>query len=250
LTANGPPVSLPRMTSDPAAIVLVGDVVGSRRDPAATAEWLRAVAADLDARYGPHRLADFAFTQGDELQGLLGTDADPFRAVLVAGLRDDARRMRWAIAVGEVASGRGPATERTGPAFVTARERLTLAKAARDDLVVVTGDVSADALFDDVAPLLAGLVADLTPRQRVVARLLLVDGVRQADAAERLGVSRATISVVAGRGRVREIGRLARALRRLLGEVIAGADASARNGSGQPSDRVATPGIEAPGVPA
>jgi DNA-directed RNA polymerase specialized sigma24 family protein len=213
------------------AIVLVGDVVGSRRDPAAAAEWLRAVAADLDARYGRQRLADFAFTQGDELQGLLATDADPFLAVLAAGLRDDARRMRWAISVGEVAPGRGPAIERSGPAFIAARDRLAVAKAARDDLTVVTGDGSADALFDDIAPLLAGLVADLTPRQRVVARLLLVDGIRQADAAERLAVSRATISVVAARGRVREIGRLARALRRLLAEAIARSEASRGEGS-------------------
>jgi hypothetical protein len=49
-----------------------------------------------------------------------------------------------------------------------------------------------------------------------MARLLLVDGLRLAEVAERLEVSRATVSVVAGRGRVREIGRLARALRALL----------------------------------
>jgi DNA-directed RNA polymerase specialized sigma24 family protein len=204
------------VTTEGWGIVLFGDVVDSRRDAAETGDWLRAVCTDLDARYGQERLAAFAFTQGDELQGLLRLDADPFLAVLATGLRSDRRRMRWAIAVGEVARGSGPATERSGPAFIAARERLASAKAARDGLAVVTGDRVADALFDDLAPLLMTLVDELTPRQRTMARLLLVDGLRQAEVAERLEVSRATVSVVAGRGRVREIGRLARALRALL----------------------------------
>ncbi len=209
------------MTPGERAIVLVGDVVGSRKSAGETAEWLRAVAADLETRLADVRLAPFGFTQGDELQGLLDLDADPFLAVLATGLRGDARPMRWVVAVGQIEAGRGPATERGGEAFVLARERLVAAKAARDGLAVVTGDPAADALFDDLAPLLSTLVTDLTPRQRTVARLLLVDGLRQADAAEALGVSRATVSVVAGRGRVREIGRLARALRRLFADAIA-----------------------------
>ncbi|HEU4673885.1 MAG TPA: hypothetical protein VFS32_13385 [Candidatus Limnocylindrales bacterium] len=219
------------MTRSDRAIVLVGDVVGSRRSAGETAEWLRAVAADLEARFADVRLAPFGFTQGDELQGLLDLAADPFLAVLATGLRDDARPMRWVVAVGPVEAGRGPATERGGEAFVVARQRLTAAKAARDGLAVVTGDAAANALFDDVAPLLATLVTDLTPRQRTVARLILVDGVRQADAAERLGVSRATVSVVAGRGRIREIGRLARAFRRVFAEAVAAPAATPVAGS-------------------
>jgi RNA polymerase sigma factor (sigma-70 family) len=204
------------MTAAGWGIVLFGDVVDSRREAAETADWLRTLCSDLDRRYGDARLAAFGFTQGDELQGLLRLDADPFRAVLVAGLRDDRRRIRWSIAAGEIARGRGPATERSGPAFIAARERLAEAKAARDGLSVVTGDPAADALFDDLAPLLTTLIDELTSRQRTIARLLIVDGLRQAEVAERLGVSRATVSVVAGRGRVREIGRLARALHRIL----------------------------------
>jgi len=204
------------MREDRWGIVLFGDVVASRRDATDSAEWLRSLCAELDERYADARLAPFGFTQGDELQGLLRVTADPFVAVLAAGLRDDRHRMRWAVAVGEVAAGRGPATERSGPAFIAARARLAHAKAARDGLVVVTGDAAADALLDDLAPLLATLIDELTPRQRTLARLLLVDGLRQAEAAERLDVSRATISVVAGRGKVREIGRLVRALRAIL----------------------------------
>ena len=48
--------------------------------------------------------------------------------------------------------------------------------------------------------MLAALLAELTDRQREVARLLLIEGLRRAEAAERLGVSRATVSVIATRG--------------------------------------------------
>ena len=95
-------------------LVLFGDVVGSRRDPTGAGEWLRGLAGRLDAVYGDARLAPFGFTQGDELQGLLATTADPLAAVLVAGLDEAARPMRWVAVAGEVAAGRGPATERSG----------------------------------------------------------------------------------------------------------------------------------------
>lgn len=215
------------MTDDTSAIVLFGDVVGSRADATETAEWLRSLCMELDDRYRNERVTSFAFTQGDELQGLLRPGADPFGAVLAAGLRDDRHRMRWAIALGSIARGRGPATERSGPAFIAARRRLAAAKAARDGLAVTTGDEGADRLFDDLAPLLAALIDELTSRQRTIARLLLVDGLRQADVAERLGVSRATVSVVAGRGKVREIGRLVRALRTILEGAELGATSTA-----------------------
>jgi DNA-directed RNA polymerase specialized sigma24 family protein len=77
---------------------------------------------------------------------------------------------------------------------------------------VATGDPRTDDLLADIAPTLAVLLADLTTRQRVVARLILIDGLRQADAAKRLDVSRPTVSVAAERARVREIERLARAV--------------------------------------
>jgi DNA-directed RNA polymerase specialized sigma24 family protein len=124
--------------------------------------------------------------------------------------------MRWVAVAGEVDPGRGPATQRTGPAFLRARGRLTEAAARRDGLLVESGHPPTDALLDDVAPLLAELIGDLTARQRVVARLLLVDGLRQSEAAVRLDVSRATVSVAADRAHVRSIGRLADALARLL----------------------------------
>src|SRR4051794_37315302 len=98
------------------ATVVFGDVVGSRGDPGTT-EFLRALRDDLEAAYGPRRVAPSGFTQGDELQLLLAPGADPFQAVLRAALRTDARGFRWAIVAGGVLPGSGPATGGPGPAF-------------------------------------------------------------------------------------------------------------------------------------
>jgi DNA-directed RNA polymerase specialized sigma24 family protein len=65
------------------------------------------------------------------------------------------------------------------------------------------------------------LLEDLSERQRELGRLLLLDGLRRAEAADRLGVSRATVSVLADRGRIREIDRLARALATIFGRGVA-----------------------------
>lgn len=64
---------------------------------------------------------------------------------------------------------------------------------------------------------------DLTQRQRQVARLILVDGRRQAQVAAELGVARATISVMTARGHLRSIARLVAAIRLILGERLAAA---------------------------
>lgn len=200
------------MTASFAGTVLFGDVVDSRSDPDSTA-WLRSLCAELEAAYPrEQRLASFAFTQGDELQGLLAPDADPFRAVLLAALRPDARDLRWAVVAGDIDPGSGPAIERTGRAFLVARESIARARAHRDGLVALTGDPEADERLADLGPLLAALLADLTPRQREVARLIIVDELRRSEAADHLGVSRATVSVIADRAMVRHLAGLARTL--------------------------------------
>ena len=197
------------------AIVLFGDVVASR-SVARAADWLRSLRAELDGVYGAARLAPFQFTQGDELQGLLHPGADPFEAVVRAALRPDRLPMRWVIVAGEVERGRGPATQRTGPAFLVARELAGLNRRRRDDVTAQTGDPGTDRLLVDIAPVLGRLLGELTPRQRSVARLVLVEGLRQAEVAKRLGVRPPTVSVAADRARVKEIGRLHDASRRLL----------------------------------
>jgi DNA-binding NarL/FixJ family response regulator len=199
------------------ALVLFGDVIRSRRDAIAATAWLRTLTADLAAAYPTAALlAPFEFTQGDELQGLLATGADPTRAVLRAALHPEAMPMRWVVVAGEVDPGRGPATQRSGPAFIEARERLAAAAARRERLAVVSGDPPTDELLAGLAPLLGELLADLTDRQRQIAWPLLVEGLRRSEVAERLGVSRATISVAAERAHLRSIGELARVVRTLL----------------------------------
>jgi len=93
------------VNNDERGIVLIGDVIRSRRAPAAAGAWLRRLTAELDEAYGERRLAPFAFTQGDELQGLIRTDADPLQAVLLAGLHASGMPMRWAVAAGPIAAG-------------------------------------------------------------------------------------------------------------------------------------------------
>ncbi len=194
-------------------IVVFGDVIHSRRDASASSEWLRTLRDALDDAYGDERLAPFGFTQGDELQGLLGPNADPLHAVLIGSLHAGRRPMRWAVSEGEVVPGSGPATERSGPAFLVARQMIERSRTTRDGLVIRTGDPGADRLLDRIAPPLAEMLDGLTDRQRAVAWLALVDGLRQAEVASTLRVSRATISVTYGRAHLRSIERLADAVR-------------------------------------
>lgn len=204
------------MNGDSPAIVLFGDVVHSRRAPAAASAWLRLLCAGLEEVERGHVLAPFAFTQGDELQGLLATSADAVRGVLYASLHEEARPMRWAVVHGRVAPGQGPATERGGDAFIEARRLVDVARRQRDGLLMVTGDARIDELLADLAPVLAQQLRGLSTRQRTVARLVLLDGLRQAEVADRLAVSRATVSVTFGRAGVRSIERLADATRTLF----------------------------------
>ena len=197
-------------------IVVFGDVVTSRRSAPHASRWLRSLRAELDRHYGDARLARFDFTQGDELQGLLASTADPFEAIVHASVHAEWLPMRWAISVGPVDPGRGPATQRTGAAFLQARQALTAARTERAGLVVVTGDAATDTLLADVAPAFKTLLDDLTDRQREIARLLLVEGLRQADVATRLSIARPTVSVAAERARIREIEGLAHALLTVL----------------------------------
>ena len=204
------------------AIVLFGDVIRSRRNSAGSTSWLRTLAAELEGAYPPTtRLANFEFTQGDELQGLLVPGSDPLPAILRAWLHPEHAPMRWVVVAGEVDPGTGPATQRTGPAFLTARSRLAEAAARRDLCLMSTGSDDANRLLGNLAPLLAELLADLTTRQREVGRLVLVDGLRRSEAAERLGVSRATISVAANRAHLRGIERLADAIQTIFADGVA-----------------------------
>src|SRR6266550_3118216 len=189
------------------AIVVFGDVIRSRRDASGSTTWLRTLTA--------------------ELEGLLAPGADPLDAVLRASFNPERSPMRWVIVTGEVDPGTGPATQRTGPAFLRARERLAEAGARRDNLLMSSGDPATDVLLDRLAPVLAEMLEDLTRRQMTIGRLLVIDGLRRSEVADRLHVSRATVSVVADRAHIRSITRLASALRELFAAGFAAAASEA-----------------------
>jgi Sigma-70, region 4 len=202
--------------NSPTGLVIFGDVVRSRRDPAGSVAWLRSLCDELQVAAGTDVLAPFGFTQGDELQGLLRPGADPLGLVVRAALDEGGRRMRWAIAAGPIEPGRGPATERSGQAFVSARDALAENRRQRTSLRIVTSDPATDPLLDDLAPVLGRALEELSPAQRRVARMIIVDGLRRSEVADRLQVSRATVSVMADRAGVPSLERLARAIRTLM----------------------------------
>jgi DNA-binding CsgD family transcriptional regulator len=197
------------------ALVLFGDVIGSRKDRAGSTAWLRDLVPELDDAYGDQGLAPFDFTKGGELQGLLVAEADPLVAVLHAALSQAARPMRWVCVRGGVDRGEGPATQRTGQAFLAARQTIEAARSGHERLVARTGRSDVDELLADMTPALVDLLEGLTARQRAVARLALIEGLRQSEVAERLGVRRATISVSFGRAKVLTVARLIVAIRRV-----------------------------------
>ena len=214
------------MAKGQTGIVMFADVISSRRDPPGAADWLRWLVGELDAKYGEKCIAPLGFTQGDELQGLLHLDADPLTALLVSALAADARPLRWAIVRGRINPGKGPATQRTGPAFVKARQVISAARTSRERIAIVTGDGYADDLLADLTPALVDLLDSLTPRQRLVAQMAVVEGLRQSQMAERLGVRRATISVAFGRARVRSIQHLVDEILRIVYQLPHSCDTS------------------------
>jgi predicted XRE-type DNA-binding protein len=227
----------------PWGVVLFGDVVASRDGPSAATGWLDALRRTLDDDYGPHRMADFEFTQGDEIQGLLSAQADPFAAVLSATLvphegPDGVPRTRWVAVLGAVDAGQGPTIHRTGAAFIRARALLARAREERDGLLCHTGDAAADAYLAGTTPVLAAIIDRMTDRQRQVARLTLIDGLRQSEIAERLGVTRPTVSVSYARADIRDLARLMASIRAIwmdgVGRVLAPVDRA------RAADRTAT----------
>jgi DNA-directed RNA polymerase specialized sigma24 family protein len=224
-------------------LFVIGDAIGSKRDSAGTADWLRALATDLNAALGEWRRAEFAFTRGDEIRGLLRPDADPMLVVLHTALADSIRPIRWGIAWGEMDAAPADATaaDLAGPAVTLAEAATAEAKHRHERLVLRTGDAEADALLDGMSPALMGMLDELTQTQRHVARLAIIDGLRQSEVAERLKVRRATISVSFARSRVSSLEALAGA----IGTVCAGAAAA----KGKPSGEGPAPGAGLIGRP-
>ena len=200
------------------ATVIFADVVHSRREAGVASAWLATLVVELEDEFAGEVLAPFEFTQGDELQGLIAPGADPFRGVTRGALHPKAMPMRWVVRAGGVDPGRGPATRRTGEAFIEARRMIDAARRQREWLVAETGDPRVDLLLGDVAPVCGEMLYALRDRQRTIAWLELVEGRRRSDIARQLGIARATVSVSARRGHLRSVARLLDACARLYTE--------------------------------
>jgi len=233
-----------RMT-DRLGLVLLGHVFESRIDAVASTAWLRDLVAELDLAYADRRLAPFGFTGGEEIQGLLEPGADPLEAVLRAAFTPGGRRVRWVAVRGEVdpdaTEGRAPATERSGPAFLGARNAIDAARTGHEGLIVLTGDPGADLLLADLAPALVDMLDGLTERQRTVARLAMIDELRQSEVADRLNVRRATVSVAFSRARIRTLQRLVAGMRLVCAASWA-ASVGSSGGAGDPAPSAGSSG--------
>ena len=196
------------------ATVLFGDVVDSRADPGASA-FLRALRDELEAAYGEPPARARRVHPGRRAPAPARARRRPVR-------RGPARRAPPGGPRAPLGGGRrrGAAGVRAGDRAHGARlHRGARAARARED--AARGPARRDRRSRPRTPCCwtSGRCSprcsrELTDRQREVARLLLVDGLRRAEAAERLGVSRATVSVIAARGRVRHLAALASPLAR------------------------------------
>jgi len=153
--------------------VLIADVVGSRElPPARRARVQTAIRATLAAwnrrtAWRPFLAARFAVTAGDEIQGLLTTDA-PLWTVAHA-LRAALPDVDWIIAFGRgpIATALAPtAPEVDGPAFHAARAALDRAKHER--LVLAFGEFP-DERLAPLAGYYSALYWSWTARQRRAA---------------------------------------------------------------------------------
>jgi len=74
-----------------------------------------------------------------------------------------------------------------------------------------------DSLLEDMAPALFEMLDGMNARARIVARLALIEGLRQSEVADRLGVRCATITVSFAAASIRPLQRLVAAMRRIYG---------------------------------
>jgi DNA-directed RNA polymerase specialized sigma24 family protein len=137
--------------------------------------------------------------------------------------------------------------------FVAARSAIAEARAGHERLVILTGQPDVDALLANLAPALVDLLDGLTARQRTVARMALIEDMRQSEVADRLNVRRATISVSFNRARVRSLQRLVAGIRRVYasgaGDPWREAGGSVAAADAEPASRSAPADSQAKGAP-
>ncbi|MFN3708096.1 SatD family protein [Microcella sp.] len=196
--------------------VVIADQIGSRSDRDRVADLLDR----LHRRLGAHLALPAERTAGDELQALTA-DATTAVAVVLECLRDG--HFRAGLGIGAI-SGTLPGSirEASGPAFIAGRRAVQ--RAARTSIhFAASGTGATEQAAADVDALIALLLAG---RARWSAQSwelydLLEQGLTQAAAAERLGI---TPQAVSKRARAAALAIDADA-RRAIGNVLASADA-------------------------
>ncbi len=136
-------------------------------------------------------LRPFERTVGDEVQAVVDDAATALDAALVL-VRDG----HWSVGLGAGAVREPlPASTRegAGPAFELARDAVQRAKSATPRVAVSGADAGAAGQAEAVLRLLADLVARRTPQGWEVVDLL-GSGANQAEAAQRLGITRQAVS--------------------------------------------------------
>ena len=158
------------------------------------------------------RLSERTFGAGLSLQHAFGA-ADVHLAVRE---RQDCASPTWNSACAPASAARCRATSNIA-VLVVQSERITdwshIPSERRSDIAWAASNV--DELLADLCPVLSDLLEDLTARQRLVARMALIDDLRQSAVADRLNVRRATISVSFSRARIRSLQRLVAGIRRV-----------------------------------
>ncbi len=180
---------------DEKGILVAGELVSGRASQA----WLADFAAQLNGSDGWRA---FELLGGREIVGTLPFESDPLALIVEAALRPGAERMRWLVSWADLAG---------------SRKLLADMRTMHDRLLIRTGLETADRLLAGMSPALMDILDSLTERQRVVARLALIEGLRQHEVAERLGIRRATVSVSFNRAKVHSIAGLLAAMRSLTG---------------------------------
>jgi hypothetical protein len=171
-----------------AYVVMTIDQRGSRRGPDLVDGLLEQLGSP---ELAPHVVLPFERTAGDEVQGLLSS---PQAAVDLALHLADSRAWSIGIGVGQVRQPLPSSTRAAGgPAFENARNAVERAKAAAEGIAVSGPDAATAGDAEAVLQLLAAVILRRSEAGQQTVDLARA-GLRQQEAADRLGISKQAVS--------------------------------------------------------
>lgn len=180
------------------ALVILGDVVGSRRMPGRRAFQgrLQDALASVNESWREDLHTPFTILKGvDEVGGILLSVAGLYRIFSRIGEGIHPARIRWALVHGEVDTGldTGVMARMDGPAFHRAAGMMDGLKRSRLLFDMETGDPVADPLIAGAVNLLLFAREDWTEREREVQGMYR-DGKSQEEIAGSLGITQQAVS--------------------------------------------------------